>query len=287
MQDGKALQAGTSHYLGTHFAEAQNIQFQNARGPARVLPHHELGRVDAPDRRRDHDPRRRRRPAPAAEDRAAPDRHRADAARQARGRGAARLLRLAREGAEGSRHPRAGRCQARQVGREALELGAPRRAGDRRDRRARCRRRQRHATCAATRCATATRSSRIRARARSSWPRRRRFWKTFRRGSLPRPRRASTATSSRGIKTFDELAEYFGAAAAEDEGGAFKGWARVAWSKPEGAELEAIGERLKALKLTIRNAPLDQEAGPGRMPVHGGSGPGVRADRARLLRPER
>ncbi len=32
MQDGKALQAGTSHYLGTHFAEAQNIQFQNQRG---------------------------------------------------------------------------------------------------------------------------------------------------------------------------------------------------------------------------------------------------------------
>ena len=62
-----------------------------------------------------------------------------------------------------------------------------------------------------------------------------------------------------GIKTFDELAEYFGAAEAEDEGGAFKGWARVAWSKPEGAELEAIAERLKALKLTIRNAPLDQK----------------------------
>ena len=32
MQDGKALQAGTSHYLGTHFAEAQNIQFQNQDG---------------------------------------------------------------------------------------------------------------------------------------------------------------------------------------------------------------------------------------------------------------
>jgi prolyl-tRNA synthetase len=61
------------------------------------------------------------------------------------------------------------------------------------------------------------------------------------------------------FKTFDELVEYFGAAEAEDEGGAFKGWARVAWSKPEGAKLEAIGERLKALKLTIRNAPLDQE----------------------------
>ena len=29
MQDGKALQAGTSHDLGTHFAEAQNIRFQD------------------------------------------------------------------------------------------------------------------------------------------------------------------------------------------------------------------------------------------------------------------
>jgi prolyl-tRNA synthetase len=32
MQDGKALQAGTSHFLGTHFAEAQNIRFQNDSG---------------------------------------------------------------------------------------------------------------------------------------------------------------------------------------------------------------------------------------------------------------
>jgi prolyl-tRNA synthetase len=67
-----------------------------------------------------------------------------------------------------------------------------------------------------------------------------------------------------GIKTFDELAEYFGAADAEDEGGAFKGWAYVAWAKPEGAKLEAIAERLKALKLTIRNAPLDQKPVEGK-----------------------
>jgi prolyl-tRNA synthetase len=32
MQDGKALQAGTSHFLGTNFAHAQNIRFQNANG---------------------------------------------------------------------------------------------------------------------------------------------------------------------------------------------------------------------------------------------------------------
>ena len=32
MQDGKALQAGTSHFLGTNFARAQNIRFQTAEG---------------------------------------------------------------------------------------------------------------------------------------------------------------------------------------------------------------------------------------------------------------
>lgn len=32
MQDGKALQAGTSHYLGQNFAKAANISFQNKQG---------------------------------------------------------------------------------------------------------------------------------------------------------------------------------------------------------------------------------------------------------------
>ena len=32
MHDGKALQSGTSHYLGTHFAEAFDIKFQNKEG---------------------------------------------------------------------------------------------------------------------------------------------------------------------------------------------------------------------------------------------------------------
>ena len=63
-----------------------------------------------------------------------------------------------------------------------------------------------------------------------------------------------------GIKSFDELSDYFGAAEADDEGGAFKGWVKVPWSRPEGAALEAIADRLKALKLTIRNAPRAQEA---------------------------
>jgi prolyl-tRNA synthetase len=57
----------------------------------------------------------------------------------------------------------------------------------------------------------------------------------------------------RDIATWDEVAAYFG----EDEE-AFKGWVRVPWSKPGGAALEAVEAKLKALKLTIRNAPLDQ-----------------------------
>jgi prolyl-tRNA synthetase len=67
-----------------------------------------------------------------------------------------------------------------------------------------------------------------------------------------------------GIKTFDALTDYFGAAEGDDdEAGAFKGWAYVGWSKPEGEKLEAIADRLKALKLTIRNAPLDQKPAEG------------------------
>ena len=59
------------------------------------------------------------------------------------------------------------------------------------------------------------------------------------------------------IKTFDELEAYYGKLEGDDEGG-FKGWALVGWSKPDGAALEGIADKLKALKLTIRNAPLDQ-----------------------------
>jgi prolyl-tRNA synthetase len=63
------------------------------------------------------------------------------------------------------------------------------------------------------------------------------------------------ANISAEFKTFADLERYFGA---DDESGGFKGWARVAWSRPSGGELDKVGERLKALKLTIRNAPMDQ-----------------------------
>jgi prolyl-tRNA synthetase len=58
----------------------------------------------------------------------------------------------------------------------------------------------------------------------------------------------------RGIESFDALAEFFG----EDR--RYPGWAEVQRSRPTGAALDAVTERLKALKLTFRNVPLD--AGP-------------------------
>jgi prolyl-tRNA synthetase len=62
------------------------------------------------------------------------------------------------------------------------------------------------------------------------------------------------------MTSFDAVAEYFG----NEEDAGFKGWVRAPWSKPTGAALEEVGDRLKALKLTIRNAPLAQKQSLGK-----------------------
>ena len=56
-----------------------------------------------------------------------------------------------------------------------------------------------------------------------------------------------------GVADWKGVEDYF--AGSDDE---FKGWLRIAWSKPSGAELETVEAKLKSLKLTIRNAPLNQ-----------------------------
>jgi prolyl-tRNA synthetase len=61
----------------------------------------------------------------------------------------------------------------------------------------------------------------------------------------------------RDVASFDDLAAFFG----EDK--RYPGWVEVQWSKPTGDALDAVVERLKALKLTFRNVPIDAE------PVHG------------------
>ena len=66
------------------------------------------------------------------------------------------------------------------------------------------------------------------------------------------------------LTSFEQVAEYFGQLSDEDEEtSAFKGWVRAPWSRPTGAELDKVVERLKALKLTLRNAPSQQPASIG------------------------
>ena len=43
----------------------------------------------------------------------------------------------------------------------------------------------------------------------------------------------------------------------------FTGWVEVQWARPSGAALENVVKQLKALKLTMRNAPLDAAAADG------------------------
>lgn len=59
------------------------------------------------------------------------------------------------------------------------------------------------------------------------------------------------ANIERSIGSFDQLAEFF----AEDR--RYPGWVEVQWSRPTGPALDEVTEKLKALKLTFRNVPLD------------------------------
>ena len=55
----------------------------------------------------------------------------------------------------------------------------------------------------------------------------------------------------RDITTLDQLSEFYA------DGANYPGWAEVQWSRPTGAVLDQVVEQLKALKLTIRNVPMD------------------------------
>ncbi len=54
----------------------------------------------------------------------------------------------------------------------------------------------------------------------------------------------------RGIDSFEALAAFY----ADDK--RYPGWVELGWSKPTGAALEEVVTKLKALKLTVRNTPM-------------------------------
>lgn len=59
------------------------------------------------------------------------------------------------------------------------------------------------------------------------------------------------AQIERGISDFSGLEAFF----AKDK--RYPGWAEVNWSRPAGTELDEVVAKLKGLKLTIRNTPMD------------------------------
>ena len=50
---------------------------------------------------------------------------------------------------------------------------------------------------------------------------------------------------------------------------ALPGWVQVGWSRPTGAALDAVVDRIKTLKLTMRNVPLDAAPVTGTCPLTG------------------
>ena len=62
---------------------------------------------------------------------------------------------------------------------------------------------------------------------------------------------------TRGIEHWSDVERFY------KENKKYPGWLEVQWCKATGDELEAIEERLKKLKLTIRNVPVDAAAADG------------------------
>lgn len=65
------------------------------------------------------------------------------------------------------------------------------------------------------------------------------------------------ANITRGVTSFDDLAAFY------SDDARYPGWVEVQWSKPTGEALDKVVEQLKALKLTIRNVPIGAEPADG------------------------
>ncbi len=65
------------------------------------------------------------------------------------------------------------------------------------------------------------------------------------------------ANITRDITTMEALSAFY------DDSTKYPGWAEVQWSRPTGAALDSVVEKLKALKLTVRNVPIGFAAADG------------------------
>jgi prolyl-tRNA synthetase len=265
MQDGKALQAGTSHYLGTHFAEAQNIRFQDQAGGLSLCHTTSWGvstrLIGGVIMTHGDDDGLRLPPAIAPRQivvvpmlRDKPE----DAEVLAYGEALVKALQAQNVFGErvrallDTKPMRSGEKRWNWVRRGApliVEIGPRDAAGGQVTfiRRDDLRDGEKMKTVGMERQAFVDSASGLLEQIQAS---------------LYAEAKARLDGNIRSdITSFDALAEHFGPASSnDDDAEVFKGWVRAAWSRPTGEALEAIETRLKALKLTLRNAPLDQPA---------------------------
>jgi prolyl-tRNA synthetase len=255
MQDGKALQAGTSHYLGTNFAHAQNIRFQNQAGEldyahtiswgmttrmigAMIMVHGDDDGVRVPPRvapwqivivpmLRDTD-----------EDAAIVDYCRRLQAELSQGSALGEPVRVLVD----VRPARAATKRWGWIKKGApvvVEVGARDMAGGNVSviRRDRLYREDGKLDSNAT-----SRDDFVRDAGA--------LLEAIQESVHEEARARLDANIERGVTDFAGLEAFF------TGGGKYPGWVEVQWSRPTGAALDAVVEKLKALKLTIRNAPV-------------------------------
>jgi prolyl-tRNA synthetase len=261
MQDGKALQAGTSHFLGTNFAHAQNIRFQNAEGQLEyanttswgvstrmiggvIMVHGDDDGLRAPPRISPWQvvivPMLRDAPEDEAIVSYCKALQKELAAQSAFGEPVRALLDLKPAKAATKRWG-----WVKKGAPLILEVGGRDVAGGnvsviRRDRLYRADGKLDSAVVAKDNFVVGVAETLA----------------EIQQGLFDEAKARLTA-GIRPVNEWNDLAAMFAEAVEKS------GWADVAWSRPTGAALDHVVERLKALKLTIRNAPLGQTGHPG------------------------
>ncbi len=257
MQDGKALQAGTSHYLGTSFAEAANIRYQNREGGQElchtvswgmstrmvgglIMTHGDDDGLRVPPALAPFQivilPMLRGKPEDAALLDYCEGLHAGLAGQSALGEPLRVLLDTRPGKAAGKRWDwvRKGAPIILEVGSRDMENGVV--SMLRRDALWNAETGKPAFQNPARETAIDTISS---------------ILSDMQSGLFAEARERRDANITREIDNMEGLAEFFG----EDR--RYPGWAEVQWSKPTGEGLKAVEEQLKALKLTFRNVPMN------------------------------
>ncbi|MEM1051892.1 MAG: proline--tRNA ligase [Pseudomonadota bacterium] len=263
MQDGKALQAGTSHYLGTSFASAAGIQYQDKEGQQQlchttswgtstrmiggvVMTHGDDDGLRVPPRIAPHQiiilPMLRDKPEDEAVLAYCEDVQKSLSGTLALGEPVRVLLDKTPGKAAAKRWAwvRKGAPVIVEVGPRDMENGKV--AVMRRD--------------ALWNMETGKAAMAFTARGDfvkdAAW-----LLQDIQESLFKEAKERRDANITRGLTKWHDVVNFF------RKGGKYPGWVEIQWARPSGDELEAVVEKLKAEKLTFRNVPRDGESADG------------------------